>query len=295
MTTPQAPLSEKDFIHEGYKKDPFPAWLWFILLIFFIALLWGGSSWYNDKLDFLLRNNPFLQVTNRQISLFLWQNPEYMRPNVQDKTGYLPAFQADGVTINLADVNQYVSAPPEVLFRYHTWDRLVKSEFTPRPIPIEQFQRFLKEVPEWRPRYWPEATDEYETTVEHLANISFQDLAVLSAEQLPLDVRIAFQGWQNYFFEGDAINALQISKKLMRDFLRGHPDYARNYWINLVKDATPKYLLSVDLGSGDEMLAADEVAPFLRVALYNYVQTQPSSVPSHDETTPASKKVRKTQ
>ena len=72
MTTPnlEPKLSEKNFINESYKKKPLPFWLWLFLLTTVIALLWGLSNWYTGKIDFLYRESPFLQVTNRDLSLF---------------------------------------------------------------------------------------------------------------------------------------------------------------------------------------------------------------------------------
>src|SRR5271154_2343172 len=90
---PNKPLQEKDFIQESYTKNPFPIWLWFFIVITITALLWGGGSWYTKRMNQEIRSSPFLQVTNRQLSLFLWQFPEYMRANARTKNGYLPGFQ----------------------------------------------------------------------------------------------------------------------------------------------------------------------------------------------------------
>lgn len=73
MTMPNTDpeLSEKDFINNnGFKKNPFPAWLWLFLITTVIALLWGVGNWYTNKINILFRQSPFLQVTNRSLSLF---------------------------------------------------------------------------------------------------------------------------------------------------------------------------------------------------------------------------------
>lgn len=266
-------LSEKNFINESYSKDPFPLWLWLFLLTVIIALLWGGMNWYTNKINLVFRESPFLQVTNREISLFLWQNPEFMRINAKEKGGYLPAFKyLDKVTIDLAFADHYAAAPPELIFRYHTWDRLLKKEFIERPIPLKDFRDFLSYAEEWQPPYWVDATTEYVDLVKSLPTSKVQDLATLSYKELPLDVRIAFQGWENYFKEGEAINTVQISRKDLKVFLSSHPHYARNYWQNII----PDYLKSPenDTKSGESIVPSNELSPFLKVAVYNYLKAK---------------------
>lgn len=242
-----------------------------------MALVWGGISWYNNKLNLLVGESPFLQVTNRQLSLFLWQNPEFMRINSPEKRNYLPAFQyLDKVTLDLAQADQIAVAPPELIFRYHTWNRLVSNEFTERPIPKKEFQNFLSYADEWHPAYWPDAPQGYIDLVNHLAANKVEDLSTLSQNDMPMPVRIAFQGWVNYFIDKEAINKLQPTYKQMREFIGSHPHYARNYWRNIVGDHTPKYLIS--LSSADKepeaAISQDELVSFLRVAIYNYLKAQ---------------------
>lgn len=288
MATPGPGLTEKDFINEGYSKNPFPLWLWLFLLTTLVALLWGIGNWYSDKINLLYRESPFLQVTNREISLFLWQNPEFMRVNVKEKNAYLPAFKyTDKITVDVAFADQYAAAPPELLFRYHTWDRLVRKEFTGRPIPRKEFIDFLDYAEEWKPRFWPAAPQEYIRLVEGINKNPTEDLSTLSDKELPMPVRMAFQGWQNYFKDGDAINKLEVTQKQMQQFLAGHPHYARNYWINIVEDKIPNYLKST-MGSQDAKdgpVAPDEFSSFLRVAVYNFLKAEnPKStafIPKH--------------
>src|SRR5262249_24912101 len=90
---PTDQLSEKDFIHDEYPKNPYLFWIWVTLLTSFLCLLWVGYSWYQNSIFNKIKVSPFLQVTNRQMSLFLWQNPEYMRINAPNKAVYLPGFQ----------------------------------------------------------------------------------------------------------------------------------------------------------------------------------------------------------
>lgn len=282
MTTPGPELPEKDFISEGYSKNPLPLWLWFFLLTALIALLWGVGNWYSGKINLLTRSSPFLQVTNREMSLYLWQNPEFMRVNVKEKNGYLPAFQyTDKITVNVADADQYVVAPPELLFRYHTWNRLVSSEFTQRPIPLQEFREFLGYAQEWHPMYWTAAPQGYVRFVEGLSKSTEEDLSKLSEQVMPMPVRMAFQGWLNYFKEGDAINALEPSERQMYQFLENHAHYARNYWRNVVEDTFPNYLVSmVKKGTqSDEVIPKTEIAPFLRVAVFNYLKAEGASNP----------------
>lgn len=278
MATPnKGPLLlEKNFINEGYSKNPFPAWLWLFLLTTAIALLWGIGNWYTDKINILFRQSPFLQVTNRDLSLFLWQNPEYMRINAKEKASYLPAFKyLDKVTMDLAYADQYAAAPPDLFFRYHTWNRLISNEFTEREIPLKEFREFLSYAEEWEPAYWPGATKEYIHFVENLATSEVKDLNSLSYSELPLSVRMAFQGWKNYFKEGVVIDHLAVSHQQLHKFLISHPHYARNYWQNIVKENVPNYLKSGEAEEelNEAMIPSNELTAFLKVAIYNYFQS----------------------
>lgn len=271
MTGPRRELSEKNFINESYSKNPFPFWLWLFLAAALSAIFWGGSTWYNAKLGTLFRASPFLQVTNREMSLFLWENPEFMRINAKQKSGYLPAFKyADKVTIDVADADQLVVAPPELIFRYHTWNRLVRNEFTYGSIPKKDFQNFLSYAEEWHPDYWPGATQEYMKMVDGLSTSKVEDLSTLSQQALPQPVRMAFQGWKNYFLDGEAINTFKPTFGQVRQFLSTHPHYARNYWRNIVEEHHPNYLKDLDAGKEDEAIPKEHLAPFLRVALFNW-------------------------
>ena len=89
--------------------------------------------------------------------------------------------------------------PPETLFLYHTWDRLLGAICFRRPISAEEFAAFLKDAEEWHPKNWADAPAAYAALVESDFTDDLQD-------RLPLQVRQAFVGWRNYFKEGEEIN-----------------------------------------------------------------------------------------
>lgn len=274
---PEGNLPEKNFIQDGQHKSPFSFLVWGCIFTVAICLIWGGWSWYFKKVNEEYAKNPFLQVTNRDFSIFLWQFPEYMRANVKNKSGYLPAFQSIGrLGMDPKLAEEYVVAPPELIFLYHTWDRLIHSEFTPRPIPSAEFNEFITYIDEWTPKNWPGAPQGYVQLIAKLPSIKDQDLAALPQTELPLIVRQAFEGWKNYMKEGDAINAMKPTYKETSAFLSGHPHYSRSYWRNIVMDTTPEYLIDFNKKSLDEkrIIPNEELAPFLRVALFNYIQAQ---------------------
>lgn len=263
MTNTPPPLSEKDFINESYKQDPYPFWFWLIVVGAFVAILSGGYSWYEKTIGIEYKDSPFLQVTNREMSVFLWQEPALMRVNASSKATYMPAFQyTEKVSIEAGLAEDYVMAPPNVLFLYHTWNRLVSYEIPLRPINAKEFLEFLSYAEEWQPENWPHAPESYRKIVQNLANEEKIDLA----PTLPHIVAIAFQGWKNFFLEGDAINATVPSSKQMKAFLEKYPHYARNYWRNIKGE---DYLSSLNTATN---LLGKEVPSFLRVAFYNYTQ-----------------------
>lgn len=256
-------LSEKDFFNESYRQDPFPFWFWMAITTAFVLLLFAGYAWYAKLLTGEYRHNPFLQVSNREMSLFLWQDPSFMRANAPAKSAYMPGFQyVEKISLELPFADDYVMAPPEVIFRYHAWHRLVGEEFPQRPIPLNEFKEFLEYAEEWQPQNWPRAPKGYLLIIEHLNRQ--QNLAAA----LPLQVRQAFQGWKNFFKEGEAINALQPTVQQVRSFLSRYPQYSRNDWRNIVGF---NYLASLsELGLDfDTIIPVNELSSFLRVALYN--------------------------
>lgn len=249
-------LNEKDFIHEEYGKNPFLFWKWLLIILLLTCLFYAASLFYFSTLSKQYHESPFLQVTNREISLFLWQNPSYMRVHAKNKNGYLPAFQyAERIGLDPSYAEDYVIAPPELLFLYHTWKRLLGNILISRSIRAGEFQLFLIASPEWLPRYWPAAPSKYIKLIEGLSQFSKDH--ILNAD-LPLAVQQAFVGWKNYFFEGSQINSFAPSKEFIQDFLAQYPDYARPLWCNIVGN---HYLLDFEQSS---------LSPFLRAALFNF-------------------------
>jgi hypothetical protein len=92
---------------------------------------------------------------------------------------------------------------------------------------------------------------------------------------LPIEVRQAFQGWKNYFQEGDAINNFKPTLKDVRLFLQAAPHYARNFWRNILQNSYPEYLMNVNKADSkeDQPLEINEMAPFFRVAIYNFLHS----------------------
>lgn len=279
----EKPLSEENFIQESSKPGRFPAWLWLFLITAASAILWGGASWYQNFLDKQISSRPFLEVTNREFSLFLWQFPSFMREHVKRKAGYLPGFlYGERQTLDLSQADVFVSAPPDLLFLYHTWQRLLAPDFIARVIPFEEFKEFLNQVPEWKPANWKEAPQEYISWVSTLKDGSASDLNALPETTLPLVVRRAFQGWKNYYKEGEAINLLSPTLKQVQEFLQQHPTYTRSYWRNIETIAGQPIAgltyLSIFLDSRQmdttEEIPLDQVSSFLRVALYNAEQAK---------------------
>lgn len=269
MPSSEPEIPDDQLIHEGISQNPYPFWFWLFLFTIFISLIWGFQTWYQGYLHYQFQRQPFLQVTNRELSVFLWQNPEHMRVNAKSKTGYLPAFQfMDKVTVEVDLADRYVQAPPELLFLYHTWNRQIRDEFPRRSIPPQEFLAFLEYAEEWQPLNWPGAPAEYKKLIEALPTSGLVNLQELPENVLPLAVRLAFQGWKNYFKEGTEINAVHPSKTQMEDFLKRYPHYARPFWRNIVGE---KYLATLldESTSEDAVIPSAELPPFLRAAFFN--------------------------
>jgi len=266
-------LEEKDFIHEEYSKNPRSFWRWLAIVVTMSCLFLGASLLYFSMLSRLYKENPFLQVTNRQLSLFLWQHPQHMRVHVQHKANYLPAFHyAEKIGLEPTLADEFAIAPPELLFLYHTWKRLLGNIYFPRKIVKQEFQQFLSASPEWQPRYWKQAPDGYVRFIASFAQIDDTDLNQLNESILPLEIRQAFTGWKNYFFEGGEINALSPSYEEIEQFLELQPHYRSNYWCNIVGESYLKSFKEEINKQG--AIPIDELSSFLRVAFYNYVVGQ---------------------
>lgn len=271
-------LPEKDFVNtNGFKKNPSYFWIWTGLISALMMLFWGGFNWYGKTLNTYFSKSPFLQVTNRELSLFLWQFPQYLRQNVSNRTNYLTGFEYESkVGIKEGYAGNFVVAPPEVLFLYHTWDRLLKNEFTQRKVPKAEFLEFLFALPEWNAAGWPDAPEGYKKLLDNLSGESENNLADLPASVFPIEVRMAFQGWKNFYKEGDAINEASYTYEELEAFLKKNPNYARNYWINIVKDDYPEYLqvFTKKKFKSEAIVPTPEMTPFLKVALFNWKQAK---------------------
>jgi hypothetical protein len=255
-------LDEKNFIHEGVKDDPFPLIYWFIILVFIGAISWFISSWYDSVVNKEIDSSPFLQVTNREFSLFLWQNPEFMRIHVSDKASYLPAYNyIESLSMKPEMADDFVVAPPEILFKYHTWQRLLADEVPVQTVSRDDFNKFLEFAQEWAPTYWKEAPQSYISLIETLPQNTAPTLTV------PLPVQQAYTGWKNFFTEGDAINTFQPTYTLFHQLVARYPHYAKNYWQNLI----PDYMHSKETG---EVIPQHEQPSFLKSALYNFSKLQ---------------------
>lgn len=268
-------LDEKDFVNESYSKDPGTIWLWLLIVMAVVLLMWGGREWLQGYLQEVKLERPFLDVTNRELSLFLWQNPEYMRVNASSKSAYLPGFQyLDSVGMEPGAAEELVQAPPEVLFRFHTWSRLVRGEMTPRPIPEAEFVQFLDYAPEWRPKNWPSAPKGYQDLVPNLVVGGVKDLAKLQESVLPLDVQIAFIGWKNYTKEQEGIKGLKVSYGQVLDVIATAPHYARNFWQNIIDSNQGSYVKGLDKAPAKDMVPKSDLPEFLRIAVYNFEQAK---------------------
>ncbi len=198
-----------------------------------------------------------------------------MRANVTFKIGYLPHFHSKDEVHLLAEyAEEYVLASSELIFDYHVWNRLLaRSSLAPRPILGEEFSQFLAENKEWLPEFWKKAPKSYRNLVLKLDMLSNEDLQSLPLQVLPFEVRLAFQGWKNYFKEWEAIEKVQPTQAQMASFLTKHPNYGRSYWRNILMDKRPNYLISFKQGAEEVtsgLLKEDELSEFLKIGYYNF-------------------------
>jgi hypothetical protein len=274
---PTRELQEKDFIQENYSKNPRPFWAMVAIFACVVAVCWGIGSWYYQAMETQQEESPFLQVTNRDMSVFLWQFPEYMPQHVKDKTGYLPGFEyRERIGVNIKAADDYVEAPPGLLFLYHTWSRLLKGYYIPRPISRVEFAEFLDRQPEWRPENWPDAPLAYQQMVLGIKFSRDKNIENLPIDALPIIVRQSFQGWKNYRLEGELVNIIKITYSELEQFLNKFPHYKRNFWRNIVYARYPSYLLTYtyEKFQGNDKVPEEEIAPFLRVAIFNAIQVK---------------------
>lgn len=270
------PLSEKDFIQESKEPYSFPLWLWLAFIIMVVLIVWGTMSWYQGKTESGKNQKPFLEVTNRQLSVFLWQFPSYLRANVSKKIGYLTGFFTDRVEVDNSAADEFAVAPPELLFLYHTWDRLLAPDYIAKPFTAADFDKFLAQEEIWQPAKWKDAPKGYVDMISSKSYEKTEDLETLSKDLLPIIVRQAFQGWRNYYADGEKINQLSPTIDQVVKFIHAHPKYGRNYWRNIgyvygQPIAGEKYLQLMLTNSkpSDEKFPSDQLASFLKVAMFN--------------------------
>jgi len=44
-------LSEKDFINESYRKDPYTFWFWLAIVVSLTLVLWTCDRWFGNDLN----------------------------------------------------------------------------------------------------------------------------------------------------------------------------------------------------------------------------------------------------
>lgn len=267
-------LSEKDFIQESRTKPPIPLWIWLAILALIISIFWGAFSWFDRTVKGEDAGKPLLEVTNRDFSVFLWQFPAFMRSFAPDKSNYLTGFQyIDKQTVDPKAAEDFVKAPPEILFLYYTWKRLLSEYYIPTSIPPKEFVEFLKQTEIWLPQNWKEAPNDYVLLINTKGYEKMESVGV------PLVVKQAFQGWKNFAKEGAAINKINPTYGEVKKFLEEYPKYGRPYWRNIKfiegrEVAGDHYLESLQGETNDgDLVPKEQIAPFLKVALFNYLQS----------------------
>lgn len=276
----ETPLEEKNFIQEGYKKNPSPFWIWLAIAAAFVTLAWGTNAWLTKNSSTPDVSSSFLQVTNREFSLFLTQFPEYAKSFAKKKGEFLPAFSFEGaISVAPTKADEQVIAPVELLFLYHTWKRQVGEHMPMRSVPAPLFLQFLQEMQMWQPRFWKQAPASYQAIVRSLEQGGqVKAEMLLDKATLPQEVLQAFQAWRNTALESKQIAAFTVSKGVVQKFLNTYPHYARNYWQNVLYESHPRYLRSFPPGKAavaiadEQPIADEELAPFLRFALYNFTE-----------------------
>lgn len=259
-------LEESYFIQKECCKKTYSFWICacfsFILILGVITF----DAWATSKLDSQQQHSSFFYVTNREISLFLWHHPHLMRVHAKNKIGYLPGFQyLHKINMEPGFTEKICIVPPNVLFLYHTWKRLISSYLPKRKIDPQEFKEFLNCLEEWQPHHWEKAPKHYAWLIN---NQNFN--------QLPFEVLQAFYGWKNYYKEGEIINAFKPTFSQLKSFLEEYPQFARHYWKHILSDEFPNYLKTFAEGNFNlfHLVPSEEIAPFLKVALYNYTKNQ---------------------
>lgn len=254
------PIKDSELINESYHKRPGTFWAWLFVFMLLMSALIGIRFWLQHEWKKEVESTPFTRVTNREMSIFLWHNPEFMRAHVGQKNGYLPAFQyISKVSVEPLLADEWVAAPPPVLFLYHTWKRQIGEIWIARSIVPQEFEEFLSYAEEWQPEFWKKAPASYVDLIKKLHSLSGN-----IAGELPLEVKLAFQGWKNYMKERSFIQALAVSGGELNRFLERYPSFRRPYWKNIVGE---NYLRHA--WGEEEIVPQMEMAGFLKSSLYN--------------------------
>ncbi len=225
------------------------------------------------------RRGTVLEGHKSRVFIVFMAFPSFMRLHVAHKTGYLPGFLANSENFSFKAAEEFISAPPDVIFLYHIWSRLLAHELIARPINVKEFEDFLQQLPEWRPENWIKAPEGYVKLIGSRDYIKIENLQTLQENVLPLVVRQAFLGWKNYFIEGSKINDLKPTFSQIQEFLNQYPHYARQYWRN-IQEANQQKVAGLSYLNAfvyktfipDAVVPQEELPPFIRVALYNAQQ-----------------------
>ena len=104
------------------KRSQLPIWASLLAFVALILLGYGVVHWVHVSRANTPYANPFLHVTNRDYSLFLWQNPEMIGQGRE--RGYFSAFGAQGNESWLDPIlaDEMVVSPEYQLMRYHAWN-----------------------------------------------------------------------------------------------------------------------------------------------------------------------------
>lgn len=231
------------------------------------------SQWYTQLQKIEKKHDPFLEVTNRDFSLFLNSFPSFI-PFAKHDTQTEETVSNSLLQIDID--NTFVNAPEEVLFLYHTWHRLLFLYAPLRIIRPTEFREFLTTVPQWDAIGWPEAPIAYKELLQSQKYLNMKDLQELPFTTFPLTVRQAFQGWKNAFKEALEIDSWNPLFSDVLSFLLNFPNFARNEWRNIdqvagLHVAGLDYLSSIlhkDFQPTD-IVPSTQLSSFLKIALFN--------------------------
>lgn len=272
------------------KKGDAPNPLLFgIFFVAIIAILFTAiHSWYKEHAMQAKKDSPFYQVTNREFSLFLKENPRFLNTNVSLNEAFLPGTSyIKKISSNIQQADQLVNAPDKIIFEYHTWKRLIDYPAAPRLILIDPFKQFLMDHQEWLPENWKGAPKEYKALYHQIQDGKAPN-NLSASPALPEDIREAFIGWKNYTFEQDEIKEFVPTFEQLKTFLQKYPNFERNFWINLVKETNPNYLETLSFEKYDPAtkVPKDQIVPFLQIAIFNLLKAEQEMKTENKEVIP---------